>query len=209
MAVMTYRSLSIPLQQDSHRLPLLLKIGDIRAQTGDAGLAVRYSIPSDATRLAQLLRESQTDADRALEAHETFDGRVQKWLPDALTSKKWLASVAESSCGELVGCVCLNVVETVPLQEMRNEVGHITHAYVRPSWRNNGLGGLMLAAVIVAARERGLHELHVWTRSRAVSLYARAGFFAAADAGCHRSVLHLQHPVSHGDSRREDQAESE
>src|SRR5688500_12458764 len=57
--------------------------------------------------------------------------------------------------------------------------GWLEEFYVLPEWRGQGVGSLLLAAVIAAATERGWPALDIEVDSahqRVLSLYARSGF---------------------------------
>ena len=82
--------------------------------------------------------------------------------------------------GGIVGTVGLLPVEagTVELRKM----------YLRPEFRNRGLGRLLLAHAVSAARELGFRRMTLETATvlqAAVRLYERHGFQRTAGAGAH------------------------
>ena len=61
------------------------------------------------------------------------------------------------------------------------DTGRVRRVFVRPGWRNRGVGGRLVTALVEHAR---LHFLHVHLRaenSNAARLYERLGFLPIAD----------------------------
>jgi GNAT superfamily N-acetyltransferase len=54
--------------------------------------------------------------------------------------------------------------------------GYVSHAFVRPAYRNGGAGRLLLDAAIDEARSRGFVRLVLNPSTRSVPFYERAGF---------------------------------
>jgi ribosomal protein S18 acetylase RimI-like enzyme len=140
---------------------------------------LRLALKSDALQLAELRWLSREEHEQRAEPLEIFTPRFNSWLVTALGSGLWLGAVAPEGA-ELVGCMFLQRIATVPVPggTLSRQWGYITHAYVRPPHRRQGLGTSMLELLIVQARQLKLHELHVWPSVAAVSLYTRAGFLS-------------------------------
>ena len=137
---------------------------------------VRLALPSDAAELAVLRWLSRSSHEQAAESLPVFASRFSAWLFEAFGSGSWFAVVAPGNA-QLFGCMFLQRVATVPVPGLASRYwGYVTHAFVRESHRNRGLGTRMLELLIKEARALGLHELHVWPSVAAVSLYTRAGF---------------------------------
>jgi GNAT superfamily N-acetyltransferase len=88
----------------------------------------------------------------------------------------WLAEVSQSAVGHVVLTVAFSM-------EYGGRRGFIDDLYVRPAFRNRGIGAALLAAARAGAVARGLGALCVETGLEdhpARSLYARAGY---ADSG--------------------------
>lgn len=139
----------------------------------------RLALQSDAIQLAELRWLSREEREQRAEPLETFTPRFTAWLVTALASGLWLAAVACDDAQQ-VGCMFLQRIATVPVPggPSTREWGYVTHAYVRPPHRRQGLGTSMLDLLIHQARHLKLHELHVWPSITAVSLYTRAGFLS-------------------------------
>lgn len=60
--------------------------------------------------------------------------------------------------------------------------GYVGHLFVSETFRNQGVGARLLAAVITAAEERSYARLVLAPSPRAVPFFERAGFVAADDA---------------------------
>ena len=165
---------------------------------------LRLALPSDALQLAELRWLSRDEHEQRAEPLETFTPRFTAWLVTALDSGSWLAAVAGEDAG-LVGCMFLQRIATVPVPggAASRQWGYITHAYVRPPHRRQGLGTGMLELLIDQARHLKLHELHVWPSMAAVSLYTRADFQspeevrAAVPPDAPSYVLPLKHVGTH------------
>lgn len=138
---------------------------------------LRLALQSDSVQLAELRWLSRQADEQGAESLEEFTPRFTAWLVTALGSSQWLAAVA-SDGAVLVGCMFLQRIATVPVPggTLPRQWGYITHAYVRPPYRRQGLGSSMLGLLIDQASHLKLHELHVWPSVEAVSLYTRAGF---------------------------------
>jgi ribosomal protein S18 acetylase RimI-like enzyme len=144
-------------------------------------LTVRRAEPGDARELARLRWEFRPQDQPGRDFGE-FRREFEEWLGEALTSD-WMAAVAETGDGVLVGCIFLRSVSKVPNPAARDRAwGYVTNSYVAPAHRNRGAGTRLLDVVIDAARERGHEFLIVWPSEEAVSFYTRAGFREVADA---------------------------
>lgn len=139
----------------------------------------RFALQSDAIQLAELRWLSREEHDQRAEPLEIFTPRFTAWLVTAFGSGMWLAAVA-SGGAQLTGCMFLQRIATVPVPggASTREWGYVTHAYVRPPYRRQGLGTSLLELLIDQACHLNLHELHVWPSVAAVSLYTRAGFLS-------------------------------
>jgi GNAT superfamily N-acetyltransferase len=116
-------------------------------------------------------------------SEEAFVTAFTAWYGDHLQDHR--AFLAEVD-GRVVGMACLAIFDRVPgpLRFVRL-AGLVQSVYVIPEVRDQGIGRLLVEAVIAEARDRKLEFLIVHPSERAFSLYRRLGF-AVTD-----SLLHL------------------
>ena len=71
------------------------------------------------------------------------------------------------------------IAGTISLRKIREDCGEIKRMYIKPEFRGNKLGNLMIEKVISVSKENGFSKLYLDTTlfmSSAVSLYERFGF---------------------------------
>ena len=95
-----------------------------------------------------------------------------------LDSGRFLALLAEDESDTAVGILTLS--QSFALYA-GGEYGTIDELYVRPGHRGSGVGGLLVAAAVAVAREKGWYRLDVTGPAdpkdeRAVRFYERLGF---------------------------------
>jgi GNAT superfamily N-acetyltransferase len=79
--------------------------------------------------------------------------------------------------GYVVGAAWLLVAERVPGNESLDRwYGDIQSVMVREEYRNRGIGGALMAAILIEADTRGLLHVTVHSGRRAVDFYLRNGF---------------------------------
>jgi len=96
----------------------------------------------------------------------------------------WVAARAETHLpfvaeidGFVVGAAWLLVAERVPGNgSLDRRYGDIQSVMVREEYRNRGVGGALMAAILTEARTRGLLHVTVHSGRRAVEFYLRNGF---------------------------------
>lgn len=108
-----------------------------------------------------------------------------EWV--AAHTETHLPFVAEID-GSVVGVAWLLVAERVPGHgSLDRRYGDIQSVMVREEYRNRGIGGALIAAILAEAGTRGLLHVTVHSGRRAVDFYQRAGF-------CHHRQLLLWEP---------------
>ncbi|MGQ5261971.1 GNAT family N-acetyltransferase [Micromonospora sp. ZYX-F-536] len=96
----------------------------------------------------------------------------------------WVAAHADTHLpffaemdGHVVGAAWLLVAQRVPSNESLDRwYGDIQSVQVREEYRNRGIGGALMAAILTEARTRGLLHVTVHSGRRAVDFYLRNGF---------------------------------
>jgi L-amino acid N-acyltransferase YncA len=134
--------------------------------------ALRPAAPGDAAGIARIYNEGILDRVATLETETRSAEERRQWL--AGKSARHPVFVAESA-GEVVAWGSLNVFNARPCYD------HVADfsIYVARERRGQGLGGLMLARLIEAARAIGFHKLVLSTfpfNATGVALYERMGF---------------------------------
>ncbi len=71
------------------------------------------------------------------------------------------------------------------------EDGHIGRMAVLAPWRGRGVGSTMLQRLLVAARERGLHTVHLNAQVHAVAFYVWHGFEAHGPEFLDAGIPHI------------------
>ncbi|GAA1368862.1 GNAT family N-acetyltransferase [Catellatospora chokoriensis] len=96
----------------------------------------------------------------------------------------WVAAHAETHLpfvaevdGAVVGVAWLHVAERVPGNTaLDRRYGDVQSVEVREPYRNRGIGGALMAAILDEARTRNLLHVGVHSGRRAVDFYLRNGF---------------------------------
>jgi len=105
--------------------------------------------------------------------------------PDKLAAyADWVAAHAATHLpfvaevdGFVVGVAWLLLAERVPGNESLDRwYGDVQSVMVREDYRNNGVGGALMAAILAEARTRCLLHVTVHSGRRAVDFYLRNGF---------------------------------
>ena len=148
----------------------------------------RRAEPSDSLELARLRwlwraveRDEKGDPDE-------FRANFLSWVADhRRTHVPFLVEVD----GSAVGMAWLVIIERIPGPEKWTRLsGFLQSVYVTPERRNDGLGALLVEALIEGARGEGLEYLSVHPSPRSFPFYRRLGFtgegsllFLALDSG--------------------------
>lgn len=112
-------------------------------------------------------------------SEDAFVAAFTAWYSDHIQDHQaFLAEVDQ----RVVGMACLAIVDRVPgpLRFVRL-AGLVQSVYVTAEVRDQGIGRLLVEAVIAEARDRKLEFLIVHPSERAFTLYRRLGF-AATDS---------------------------
>ncbi|MEW2428608.1 GNAT family N-acetyltransferase [Micromonospora sp. NPDC047644] len=129
-------------------------------------------------------RASAADVAALAELRGIDEGRLSAYIG-------WVAShrdthlpfVAEID-GHVVGVAWLHVAERVPSNDsLDRRYGDIQSVEVREEYRNRGIGGALVTAILTEARARGLLHVTVHSSRRAVDFYLRNGL------SHHREIL--------------------
>jgi GNAT superfamily N-acetyltransferase len=146
---------------------------------------VRRAGDADLALVARLRREWTTEqngdsgdrGDPAGRADPGFEERFEAWWaresPRRIT---WLAEVDRRP----VGMMNLAVFERMPRPgRAASRWGYLGNAFVLALYRNQGIGGLLLSAVLGHARDSHFARVVLSPSERSIPFYQRAGFGSA------------------------------
>jgi GNAT superfamily N-acetyltransferase len=142
-------------------------------------ISIRDAEPGDLAAVAELRWQWVLENDGTpVVSHEEFLALFVEWAQ----ANRGTHSCTVARRGEtVIGMAWLAVVPRVPSSRapMRAS-GDVQCVYVVPAERDAGVGGRMLAAVLVRAADAGLQRVTVQSTPGAVTAYERAGFAASA-----------------------------
>jgi GNAT superfamily N-acetyltransferase len=106
---------------------------------------------------------------------DAFAADFAEWAASHATTHECFVAVEG---GRVLGMTWLAFVQRVPSARAFDRAsGDLQCAYVVPEFRNRGIGGRLIEAVLERAGERGLERVTVHSSPRAVPNYERHGFF--------------------------------
>jgi GNAT superfamily N-acetyltransferase len=139
---------------------------------------IRRAQDADLAAVAWLRRESAAEQDGD-GADPSFEERFGAWYARESSRRIiWLAEVD----GSPVGAMNLSVFERMPRPgQAPGRWGYLGNAFVLAAYRNQGVGGQLLDAVLGYASENGFVRVVLSPSERSIPFYERAGF-GPADA---------------------------
>ena len=139
---------------------------------------IRRAQDADLAAVAWLRRESAAEQDGD-GADPSFEERFGAWYARESSRRViWLAEVD----GRPVGAMNLSVFERMPRPGLApTRWGYLGNAFVLAAYRNQGVGGQLLDAVLGYANENGFARVVLSPSERSIPFYERAGF-GPADA---------------------------
>jgi GNAT superfamily N-acetyltransferase len=141
-------------------------------------IVIRLATGADLAALADLRRESTFELHPARE-DESFGERFAAWYEQEASRRlTWLAEDE----GHPVGMMNFVLFERMPRPGPDpGRWGYLANAYVRPDYRNQGVGGRLLDEILAYADDRGFARVVLSPSQRSIPFYRRAGF-GPADA---------------------------
>jgi GNAT superfamily N-acetyltransferase len=139
---------------------------------------IRIAVTADGPALAAL-RRTWTAEDHGEVEDERFEARFLDWYErESARRITWLAEVS----GEPVGMMNLALFERMPRPGRVVGIwGYLANAFVLEPYRNNGIGGLLLNALLDHADAHGYVRVVLRASQPAIPFYLRAGFTADGD----------------------------
>lgn len=145
---------------------------------------LRLADAADIPALAAARWEFRTEdpVELALVDETTFRSRYESFVGDAMTAGRLVYWIAEAPDSSLAAHMAVVIVESIPRpSRARDRWGYLTDCYVRPAFRNQGVGTELLQRVREWAITHDLELLLTWPSERARSFYQRAGFTVTTD----------------------------
>jgi GNAT superfamily N-acetyltransferase len=173
--------------------------------TAPTGVAIRAALPEDLGRVAELRWRWSVDeggVDPVTEIAGYADAVVAFAAAHPGTHRCF---VAERD-GSVVGMAWIAYTGRPPTPDDLSRVSaDVQSVYVLPGLRGSGTGSALLATLLADARDRGCRHVSVHSSTRAVPLYARAGFavdetlrIAVLGADAAPASADVSSPPSHG-----------
>jgi GNAT superfamily N-acetyltransferase len=136
---------------------------------------IRIADSADGPAIAAL-RRAWTAEDRGDVADEGFEARFLDWYErESARRICWLAELS----GEPVGMMNLWLYERMPRPGRDSGIwGYLANAFVLAPYRSQGIGTLLLAALLAHADDHGYIRVVLRPVERAIPFYQRAGFIA-------------------------------
>jgi len=135
--------------------------------------AIRRAVAADLAAIVWLRREwtQEQEGDRV---DPGFDERVAAWF--AQESSRRITWLAEAD-GRPVGMTNLAIFERMPRPgRAPSRWGYLGNAFVLAAYRNRGIGGQLVSAVLAYADENGFARVVLSPTQRSIPFYQRAGF---------------------------------
>jgi GNAT superfamily N-acetyltransferase len=136
---------------------------------------IRMADPADGAALAAL-RQEWTEEDTGNVVDEGFVARFLEWYErESARRLTWLAEIEHKP----VGMMNLSVFERMPRPGVDvGRWGYVGNAFVLAEHRDQGIGSLLLAALLAYADSHGFVRVVLRPSERAIPFYRRAGFGA-------------------------------
>jgi GNAT superfamily N-acetyltransferase len=134
---------------------------------------IRIADSADGPAIAAL-RRAWTAEERGDVADDGFEARFLDWYErESARRVCWLGELS----GQPVGMMNLSIFERMPRPGLDTGTwGYLANAFVLASYRNQGVGGRLLAALLAYADEHAYIRILLRPSERAIPFYQRAGF---------------------------------
>jgi len=139
-----------------------------------AQIVIRRLADTDTRGLIALRREWTEENEGGPIDDPSYEERFADWMIRTGADRR--AWVAEAD-GELVGMINMALFDRMPRPGRDNSTwGYVANVYVRPEFRNAGVGKLLIDELMAYARSARLARVVLHPSERAVPFYERAGF---------------------------------
>lgn len=122
------------------------------------------------------------DGERPIEDESAFARRYTDFVQDGIHAQRWVYWIAETDKPVVVAHMAVGIIRSIPRPARGDDAwGYLTDCYIRPAFRQRGIGSTLLQHLISWARAHDLELLLVWPSERAHRFYERAGFVRHGD----------------------------
>ena len=146
----------------------------------------RLATTADAATLAEMrwdFRLEETPGETATAKTEFLEFCTAFMVAGIERGEWWFWVAEDETTTSLVACICIQIVSKIPKpNKLMDAYGYVTNVYTRSAYRNQGIGSLLMQAVVAWASSRDLENLVVWPSERSVPFYGRAGFLLDNEA---------------------------
>jgi GNAT superfamily N-acetyltransferase len=137
------------------------------------GAVIRRADHADLPAIARLRRELTVEQDGPRGDPEFEERFAAWWARESSRRIIWLAELDHRP----VGAMNLSVFERMPRPgRAPSRWGYLGNAFVLAPYRNQGIGGQLLGAVLGFASENGFVRVVLSPTERSIPFYQRAGF---------------------------------
>lgn len=146
------------------------------SRTDAAPIEVRPAHDDELERVVRLrwLWTVNDRGERPAMTEAEYVSAAADWARQHAASHVAFVAVADA---EIVGMAWLALAPRVPTTRSLDRLsGDLQSCYVLPSFRNRGVGGRLVHAVLDAARERGAEHVTVHASPDSIAMYERNGF---------------------------------
>lgn len=141
----------------------------------DNNITIRPAVPDELSAVAELRWQWIVENEGVPVAeHEDFVRHFVTWARQNASSHRCMVMVRDQV---IIGRAWLAVLPRVPTPHaLQRASGDLQCVYVIPGERDSGMGGRLIEALLVHARELGLERVTVHSSPRAIPAYTRHGF---------------------------------
>ncbi|MEV0218345.1 GNAT family N-acetyltransferase [Streptomyces sp. NPDC050704] len=138
-------------------------------------ITVRPAAPHELDVVAELRWQWVLEEQGApVTEHEEFVEHFVSWARENASSHRCTVLARDEA---IIGMAWLAILQRVPSPRAPQRAsGDLQCVYVVPGERDSGLGGRLLDAILISARELGLERITVHSTPRAIPAYSRHGF---------------------------------
>lgn len=125
------------------------------------------------------------DGERPIEDESAFARRYTDFVQDGIHAQRWVYWIAETDKPVVVAHMAVGIIRSIPRPARGDDAwGYLTDCYIRPAFRQRGIGSTLLQHLISWARAHDLELLLVWPSERAHRSTSARGLSGTATCKC-------------------------